>query len=98
MPHDLSPLLVRQPLLEAAILDHYVIEEWPHAQEFEGALKIVKVEADPCPNLVEKYKVRDGVHDAAAAAAVKDVLTEQSEAWQAQVLFAHLYTLYSSAG
>ncbi len=28
-----------------------------HAQEFEGGLKIVKVEADPCPNLVEKYKV-----------------------------------------
>lgn len=26
-------------------------------QEFDGALKIVKVEADPCPNLVEKYKV-----------------------------------------
>ena len=70
-------------------------EEWPRAQEFEGALKIVKVEADPCPNLVEKYKVRDGVHDAAAAAAaaVKDGLTQQSEAWQAQALFAHPYTL-----
>lgn len=27
-------------------------------QEFAGDLKIVKVEADPCPNLVEKYKVR----------------------------------------
>ena len=27
-------------------------------QEFAGALKIVKVEADPCPSLVEKYKVR----------------------------------------
>ena len=28
-----------------------------YAQEFEGGLKVVKVEADPCPNLVEKYKV-----------------------------------------
>ncbi len=28
-----------------------------YVQEFEGGLKIVKVEADPCPNLVEKYKV-----------------------------------------
>ena len=26
-------------------------------QEYADALKIVKVEADPCPNLVEKYKV-----------------------------------------
>lgn len=89
----MSPLLVRQALFEAAILGHYAIEEWPHAQEFEGALKIVKVEADPCPNLVEKYKVRDGVHDAAAAAAMKDVLTQQIEAWQAQASFAQLYSL-----
>jgi hypothetical protein len=26
-------------------------------QEYGDALKIVKVEADPCPNLVEQYKV-----------------------------------------
>ncbi len=26
-------------------------------QDYGDALKIVKVEADPCPNLVEKYKV-----------------------------------------
>ena len=77
LPHDLSPLPVRQALYEAAILDHYVTEQRFYAQEFEGALKIVKVEADPCPNLVEKYKVRDCVRDAAAA---KDVLTQQSDA------------------
>jgi len=29
-------------------------------QDFGDALKVVKVEADPCPNLVEKYKVRPG--------------------------------------
>ncbi|KAK9822703.1 hypothetical protein WJX81_004394 [Elliptochloris bilobata] len=26
-------------------------------KDYADALKIVKVEADPCPNLVEKYKV-----------------------------------------
>ena len=38
---------------------------WPHnheeiviPQEMKGAVKVVKVEADPCPNLVEKYKVQ----------------------------------------
>ena len=29
-------------------------------QDFGDALKVVKIEADPCPNLVEKYKVRPG--------------------------------------
>ena len=28
------------------------------AQDFGGALKVVKVEADPNPDLMEKYKVR----------------------------------------
>ena len=31
---------------------------WLFFQEYDGALKVVKVDIDPNPDLVEKYKVK----------------------------------------
>ena len=68
---SLIPEMTKVQLQQMSYCIHTIAEKHPgrpvssmpdshpcaHDQEFDGALKIVKIEADPCPHLVEKYKV-----------------------------------------